>query len=468
MTVHFRIYFWTFFMVLFWGCIQKVQAQEYTISKIDITGNKHTKALVILQEIDLEVGHVLHVDALENAKTLNEKRLYNLGIFNNVHIEFTQQDDLKLHVLIDVIENWYIYPALIFELADRNFSEWWTNNNRALNRINYGVRLTHINLTGYRDKLNATFQLGYTRKYELKYMFPYLDKTKRWSMHAFGYYATQKEVAYNTVNNKTQYAKYEDKTLVKRFRTGFGLHYRPNLFAFHTFGLEYHKNAVDPYVTEFLNPNYYLNNRSSIRFFYFNYHFTYDKRIYPFYPEGGYCLEYDFKKFGFKIFDEFNNLSNWLRLEKYVKITPSIVTGLVGKIKINLDRNPVSFANNYALGWNDNNIIGYNLYVIDGTDYGFLSHMIRWKFLDKTWDLGDFMLKQFRMLNVQLNARFNTELAYVHEPTYFKNNPFSNTLLFGYGPALDVILYNNHLLRFQYGFNHIGEGRYAFDYKVAF
>ena len=57
-------------------------------------------------------------------------------------------------------------------------------------RVNYGIRIDHLNLTGRKDKFKIKFQQGYTRKYELEYNFPYPKGT--WGVGAVISYAENK------------------------------------------------------------------------------------------------------------------------------------------------------------------------------------------------------------------------------------------------------------------------------------
>ena len=145
-----------------------VNSQSTTIDSIYILGNNRTKRKVIVRELTFYQNYILSEDDdLKETEKYNEKRLLSLGLFNEVSVSFKPSvGDNHVNALIIVNENWYIYPSPIFELADRNFNLWWYELNRDLKRVNYGLRAEHINLSGNRDKLSLTFQVGYTRKLE--------------------------------------------------------------------------------------------------------------------------------------------------------------------------------------------------------------------------------------------------------------------------------------------------------------
>ena len=52
-------------------------------------------------------------------------------------------DGYYVDVMVDVKERWYIFPLPIFELADRNFNEWWKT--RDFSRTNYGLSVVQNN-----------------------------------------------------------------------------------------------------------------------------------------------------------------------------------------------------------------------------------------------------------------------------------------------------------------------------------
>lgn len=444
----------------------------FQLKKIHLNGNKWTNDIVVLRELNFKEGESYTLDELQDIKQENVERLKNIGLFNYVDLVY-DIDSLQreFDINIELIENWYIFPGVIFELADRNFAEWWTNQNRDLTRINYGIRLDHLNMTGRRDRMVFQFQRGFRKKYELVYNQPYLNKKGTLGAEAFIHYSNQDQIPYKTENNRTIYGGFEDRTLLERFRTGMAIFYRPKIYSRHVFRLEYHKNSVDEHVIQELNPSYFLNGRTSIQFFMFNYHYTYDKRIAQFYPESGYMLWLDLKKEGFGIFNEYNNTSLALGAEYYYPISSRLVAGMQLKLKANLDRRVVSFANNTAIGWRTDNLGGYYLYVVDGTDYVYTRNNLRYSVFDASYNLGKYMpLRQFKKMDIQLYARVFLDMAYVNDPTYREiyNNDFNNRPLIGYGPAIDLVLYNNYMASISLGRNHLREMHYFFQYRTNF
>lgn len=436
------------------------EAEYFIIDNVIFEGNHKTKPLVIYNELDLLSGDTVYISKFPTRKLLNEKRLLSTALFTAVEINIKNWNVDKKEADIQIImqENWYLYPSIIFELADRNFNVWWTDQNRDFSRVNYGLGIDHINLTGRKDKIKLKIQHGYTRKYEVKYNYPYLSR--RWGAFGEIFFANQKEIGYKTENNKILFEKLDDeRIMLKRFRTGFGLNYRPNLFNFHDFKLEFHHNSINEFVAEELNPNYFLDGATDLRFFTFKYDYIHDRRVFNLYPEGGYLLYANVTKEGLWIFNEFNNLSITLGTEKYFKLNKRWIWGGRIKAKTNLIRTTIAYANNTGLGYGNDVVRGYELYVADGTDYILTKSSLRFRLYEKNANWGKYMfLRQFKKMNFRLFLRANLDFGYVNEPTYIETNSLNNRLLIGYGPAVDMLLYHTYILSFEYSFNHLNEG----------
>ncbi|HPN69624.1 MAG TPA: POTRA domain-containing protein [Saprospiraceae bacterium] len=441
-------------------CIGQDTVLNYVvIDEVKIVGNKLTSENVIFRELDFAIKDTITLAELDARLDENEKRLLSTGLFNlaDFNIKNWQVDDNHIELELKLQENWYIYPSIIFELADRSFNVWWKEENFDFSRVNYGVRLDHLNTTGHRDRLKLKFQRGYTQKYELEYKYPYLYEG--WGGGLSIFYSENREIGYKTLNNKIQFRKWEDeRKLLRRFRGGISLSKRNNAFLRQTLRIEIHHNTVDTVVAQELNPSYFLDGKTSITFPYFQYELIYDKRVFPTYAEGGYLLFTEIKKSGLSKTADYNNLELILGGEIYTQIVKNLFWGNRVKGKFNLIRNTLGYANNTALGYGSNSIRGYELYVMDGSDFFIAKTALRYQYYKGIINLGKWMpLKQLKQMPVALNFRFSIDGGYVNEPTYKDTNSLSNKGLIGYGPALDFMLYNNYLFSVEYNFNQIGE-----------
>ncbi len=441
------------------------------VDSIIIEGNRHTKDWVIKIELGFEEGDSIDLTDINTILEGAKLRILGTGLFNfsQLNISHYDPDSRKTNIKIIVEENWYIFPAPIFELADRNFSVWWQEQNKSLDRVNYGVRFSHYNLTGNKDPLKLKLQFGYTRKFELNYQYPYLAWDNKLGIGGSIFYSDQKEIGYITTGNKTQFAKAPDEPiLLSRFRVGPELKYRPHVTQFHNLRFEFHHNKVNQYVVDSLNQNYFLQQRNGIRFFYIEYDFHLDKRLYRHYPREGFLFFLNAKKEGLGLFGEYDNLSVTAGIEKHSQPKDGLIISTRNKVKTNVTRQLVSFANNTGLGWNSDIVSGYDLYVMDGTDYIISMNAVKKQLFDNNLNTVRWMPRQFRKMNLTVFLRFNFDFAYVNERTYTDTNRLNNRWIYGYGPALDIIFFNNFLFSFEYSFNDIGEKGLYFNNSIAF
>ncbi len=444
-----------------------IAQEKVLVEDIILEGNRKTKDKTIFRESRILIGDSILLASLSEVIKENQNQILSTGLFNSVTTQIDTISYDRVRLRLDITENWYLYPSPLFELADRNFNVWWQEQNKDFSRTIYGLDISHYNLTGRRDPLKIRAHAGYTRKLEMHYTFPFIHRN--WGLAGNIFYSDNRELGYKTENNKTLFSMHPDEEIMlQRRRVGFRLLNRPNVFTHHSFRLEFHHNTVNEYVVETLNDNYFLNGRNGIRFFYFVYDFQYDKRDYSNYPRKGFLFGLNFKKEGLFIFDEFNNTSLSLSGEYFLPIPKEFILGWQSRVKANLDRSVVSYANNTGLGWGGYSVTGFDLYVLDGTDFFILKNSVKRTVFQRTFQLPKRLPTQFRKLPIEINLRFNYDVAYVNEPTYLATNDLNNRWIQGFGPTVDLILFNNFLFSFEYGINDLGERGFFLHNSTAF
>lgn len=428
------------------------------IDSINIVGLKITQRNVILKEIDFTSGDTIGLKDLAKRMSSNEKRLQSIGLFTVAKINVKNWNtDLSICDLeIKVQENWYIYPYIIFELADRNFNVWRKEQNYSFDRVNYGVALNHINLTGNKDKLKLKFQRGYTRKYEIAYDFPYLKK--RWGLSANLLYAENREIAYKTFNNKPQfYQSPDEKKLFFQHRASISLLNRTSALLHQSLRFEFISAKIDTIISTQLNPSFFGNNTSSLQYFLVDYYLRFDNTVYPLYPMAGYRVEFNARKEGLGLLSDTDNAWLSFSTELHSPLLKWLILSNRLKFKINLQDNNLPYFLNNAIGYKSDNITGYQLYVLDGRNFILLNNALRFRLIDKDIIINKYMPKQFREMNTKLFLRLSFDYGYARDPVFGAENPYSNRGEYGYGPGLDVILYNNFTLSFEYGITRFNE-----------
>lgn len=452
-------------LLLFIVNISVKSQDKVFIQEIRIEGLKRTKPQVILYELDIQKGDSLPVAKITNKIFENEKRILNTGLFAFVNINIKEWDEVasNIVIVITVKESWHLYPAPIFELADRNFNVWRKEMCYDMDRVNYGLRVDHLSFTGMKDKLKLKYQIGYTRKYEIEYMYPYLKNG--WGLGLTSFYSENKEIGYKNEGNLVLFKKYKDeRILLRRMRFGLFGTKRSSAFVNHLVSVEYHYNRTDPIVAKELNADYFPRGYDHINFLRLEYLYKFNQTIFPIYPEGGHAAQFQFKAF---VLGNYTNASAQFDIEKHHRFSSKFFFNNKIRVKANLTTNKVPYSNNSALGYGENLIRGYDLYVMDGTEFVWYKNAFKYSLLDSKINLGKYMpLKAFKVFPIRIFVRFSFEAAYAYERDYKLTNELNNKFLAGYGPAIDILLYNNFLLSAEYNSN--AEGERGIFYKSSF
>ena len=447
------------------------QQDSVTVSEIILEGNRRTKEQTILREMDLKKGDKVAVSDLTEVLETNRLQLLNTGLFILVKVNIKEWDEEvgRIKLAITFQENWFLYPAPIFELADRNFNVWWTQQNASLSRVNFGIRFTHINLTGRRDRLKAVVQFGFTRKFELAYNLPTIGNNPNWGLIGEAFFADNKDIGFKTVDNTLQFDRFEDRVLLRRFRFGGGVSYRKGIFHFYTAKLSYHKNDIDDFVIKELNENYFLDGATRQELFYFSYNYTFDNRDFKPYPWKGQILSVTFEKEGFGIFKDRNGMYLTTSYAKYFPFSKKLSLETIGKTRVALLRGTQPYNNYWALGYEDDFLSGYEFFVIDGLDYFYLKTSLRYQLFNKEINWRKMMLiPQFRVMPLQIYLSLNNDTGIVNDNQFSDLNSFGNRWLYGGGLGLDFVFYNDKIVQFQYSVNHLGQNALFLHYQFNF
>lgn len=440
------------------------QSDFVVIDSVHIHGLQKTKRIVIQQEIDLHPGDTIALEHLAKKIAINEKRIQSIGLFTlaTINIKNWNTDINTCNIDITVQENWYIYPYIIFELADRNFNVWRREFKYSFSRVNYGLAFNHINFSGQKDKLKLKIQGGYIRKLELFYDFPYL--WQNWGLSSNILYSESRETAYASINNKPAfYRNPDEKKVFFQHRANLTLLHRTNPRHFQSLRLEFQNFSVDPFVTQELNPIYFGNGKNSISYFLLDFYAKFDNTLYPLYPLKGFKVEFNMRKEGLGIFNDVNN--TWIagKAECHTPLLKNFILSNKISFKTNLQQRPLPYLLNNALGYSDNVITGYQLYVMDGRHFFLTKNSLRLGIFDKTFKPIKYLPKQIKVLNAKLFLRLNLDMGYSVDPLYDLGNSLSNSWQYGYGPGLDVIFFNNFTLSAEYGITKFGEKGLFFE-----
>lgn len=440
--------------------------RKVKINRILIIGNRITREHIILRELSVSPGDSVYAHLLESILDLDKKKIYNTRLFNSVDIRVLELEPTVIDLLIDLNERWYTFPVPIFELSDRNFNEWWETYNHDFSRINYGLRLFQYNMRGRNETLRATAQFGFTRKFELSYRFPYIDKKQKQGMGFSLDYSESKNVAYKTEDHKLVFL---DSAKILKYTSGASVWYtyRNSFYVQHTISLDYRDNHVKDTIA-LLNPEYMGSGRTQQRFVSFGYQFVNDHRDVAAYPLNGYYIQASLKKYGLGFTDDLDKFEMMGSFSKYIELPKNFYVANYTNISISTPKN---LAYNYysALGYRKNFVRGYEIYVIEGPNSFLNKTTLKKKIFGKNIELKSMPIEQFRHIPFAVYLKTYADFGYVpNYPNYKVNSRLAGKLLTGAGFGLDVIGSYDVVLRFEYSFNNTGENGFFFHLYKEF
>jgi outer membrane protein assembly factor BamA len=443
--------------------------ERVKVNTIFIIGNEKTQKSIILRELDFTTDFYYEWNTFLEIIKADQQKIYNLRLFTEVEITplFTSEEEVE--ILISVKERWYVVPSVIFKLADRNFSEWWTNQSRDWSRVNYGLKINHGNVGGRNEKLRFSGQLGFTNEVDILYSKPYIDKKQKHGMAFQMSYADQRTIPINSENNRQVfYTNEQEDVLRKNFSTALRYTHRRTFYNFHFLTLGYNRTWVSPDVL-IENPNYFQHEGNNLRYLYFQYSFRHDRRDNVAYATEGELLQLTATKYGILPNDEINEVEVNIVANKYLPISDKFhfATGLTGVWFLSPSQ-PYPLVR--GIGYSPNFIRGYELNVIEGQQLYVHKNSLRYKFLDLSFDISRFMpIDQFSTFPFRMYFSGNFDHGTVTDRNNIPENArLTNKYLIGYGAGIDIVGLYDAVLRFEYSFNNQGEGNLFLNFRAPF
>jgi outer membrane protein assembly factor BamA len=440
-----------------------------TVNRIFITGNRITRDRIILRELSLKPGDVIYSEDLQKILDLDKRKLLNTRLFNTVEIRTLELEPLKIDVIVDLNERWYTFPAPIIDLADRNFNDWWQNYNHDLKRINYGLRLYQYNMRGRNETLRFHGQLGFQRRFELMYRFPYIDQNQKQGLSIDFTFSETKNLAYRTTDHKYEFLS-DDKILRTNRYGGATYNYRNSFYQTHSFRLEYFSTRVNDTIKN-LNPIYLKEEADHQEYASISYSFNADHRDLVSYPLKGHQLIFTATKNGFLPADVLNKIEGSVTYSKYFDLKNQyyLSNNMVGYAS---HPDNISYINYGVLGLRKQFVRGYELYVIEGPFFLLNKTTVKKLIFSRNYHWASMPLDQFRHIPFAVYLKTYADFGYVKNyPDYERlniNTRLSDKLLTGAGLGLDVIGSYDIVFRFEYSFNTEGERGFFFHLKREF
>lgn len=439
------------------------------VDRILIEGNKKTKEAYILREMGIKVGDRIPVTDLQSTLVQSRSLLQNTGLFNDIQINIAEWDEVthEVTLVVELSESWYIFPIPILSLADRSFNVWWKVHNRDINRLNYGINFIWVNFSGVNDKIKLNLQGGYRRRVRLQYDRPYINRQKTLGFSARYEIVHQREFQFETRGNKQQFYRDEEQLIFRRQRAIFGMSYRPGVVSSHGFLVKYERNRIDPEASD-LNPGYFLNGADQQRYFQLSYSFVRERRDNKFYALRGTYLGLSASKEGLGIFSERNKFLTEGTFAHFWPITEKINLETRLKARKEWVQEAQPYFGLTALGYGETFVRGYELYIVDGTDYVLSQNSLRFRIFSKVFNFGKIIpLETYRKFPIDVYFTVNGDFGYARNDFFNEENPLNNRWLRGGGIGLDFVLYTKYAFQFEYSRNHFfKEGGIFLNYRT--
>lgn len=459
-----------FFICLFLLQIVYYQsfADDYLIVRqVKVVGNNRTKEKIIFRDMAVKAGDTLQNEKLMDILEADRKKIFNTNLFVTVKVSSEIIDNQQIDVIVEVKERLYFVALPVFYLADRNFNEWWYERGHDLKRTIYGIYGKHSNLTGNNDQLKIRAEIGFIPNFEIAYSTPYLDKTLQTTFSVGAFYGINKTMVYRTWQDKFQFAESEDR---QRERLNFYsvISRRTGFFQNQYLQISYNQTQI-AYTIAQINPNYFLNGRTQQKYFLISYSYIYDRRDNRQYALKGYRISFDATKYGLSARSDINQLNLSGTVSQYFPLHRDFYVNYSIRGKVSFpEKQP--FLQTQGLGYRNDLVRGYELYVIDGQNYGLLKTNLKYQMFDKIFDLSRYLrIKQFNTLPVAAYINTFFDVGYVKNNfPEINNTKFANKWLVGGGIGLDVVTWYNVVGRLNYSLNAVGEKRLFFNLSREF
>lgn len=425
------------------------------VSKINIIGNKKTKDYVILREMKFKQGDYLFTFSLYDAITESRNLVYNTNLFSVVEIEPKLTSAFTVEININLIERWYIYPSPQFKLIDRNINEWWKVYNADLERVIYGLKFSHFNVSGRGDQLNIFLLNGYSRNFSFNYFSPYSNSklTEGFSIGA-GFNESRNFTYKSTYENG--FLEYKKNTFEKKtWSINASYRQRKGYFSKHIFyaGYSYVK-VSDSILSEKYNPNYFNLSRSGVSLPDFSYAYQYVNVNNINYPIKGKIYTLSVFKRGMGFTGGINMLSLDASYRKFYPHSRNFFSSIIlmGKLKLPFKQ---AYINQRALGYGDFYLQGLENYAIDGVAASLAKYTLGKKLVSFKIPVP-FKIKALPYVPFSFYGKTYVNTGFCYNQKEFDTR-LNNTMLYSAGFGLDILTLYDLKFSMEFSFNQLGE-----------
>lgn len=424
------------------------------IVSVEIIGNKKTKRYIIEREMRFKTGDTIIAANIFEKLRRSQELIYNTALFTEAVLTPYFVNATDIGVVVSVKEKWYIYPTPQFQLVDRNLNEWLNTYNADLERVTYGAKFAHYNLTGRRDQLRIYLLNGFARNFSFIYNAPFSNRALTEGFSVSAGFTQNREIIYKTAQNNKP-LRYTINGFVRNQFNINGTYIRRNgFYRTRQFGIGYQYMDVSDSVTSFYNPNYFNNNKSYVGFPVVTFRFQYINTNNINYPLKGKIHSLMFTKRGWGINEGVNMLSVDGDYQKFWDLNKGWYSVFTGHFRIKLPFEQ-AFINQQAFGYGQFYLRGLENYVIDGVASALTQFTLKKKVL--SFDIPvPFKNKIVTKIPVSIFAKTYGDLGYSHINPSF-DTQLNNRMLYSGGFGLDILTLYDVSLSLEYSFNQLGQ-----------
>ena len=432
---------------------QSTSGKILTIGSITLVGNKITHDNIILREIEFSPGEKMTEEELDLMIEKSRQNLLNRSLFNFVTIHKSENNG-TINIEVNVVERWYIWPIPILNTAGRNLNAWWETKD--FGRLNYGVDLKVDNFRRRMEKLNIIVQGGFDQTLAAKWTIPYLTKKQFLGIGIGGGYQRNREVIVATVDNKPQYYESMDGYAQQRAFGVLDFTLRPKFNFLHTFTIGFdHYNFQDTLLQ--INPDYAFE-AVKYDFITLSYLYKLDFRDFKPYPLNGLYFDVGVKKQGLGLAG--NDIDTWSAsfvFDQYINLYKRWYFAYsLSSLFTSSGKKPYFLTP--AFGYIGMEIRGYELYIINGQNFGLFKSNIKFEIIPQTVKRIKWIKSEkFGKVFYALYANLFFDLGYAYDDEKYGINPLANQLLWGTGVGIDFVTYYDLVIRFEYTINKQGD-----------
>ena len=453
--------------------LKEDSAKKVCVKEINVKGTKQTKVYIVFREIQFKKGDSLVIAHLNDELQQVRQQVYNTTLFNEVQIAGFVNTTNDISITITVKERWYIYPVPQFQLVDRNFNVWAKTYHYSLDRVNYGVKFVHYNLSGRKDPLRIYFLNGYSRNISFSYTAPYSNTALTEGFSVAGGFTQNREIAYKTsADNKVQFypvdsaVKNKSEFVRDSWYITAGYIIRKGLFSKHVFAAGYiYLKVADSVIASKYNPNYFKDPVNAKGYIDLMYTYQYTNVDNVLYSLKGTIAYFSVLKRGVGFTGGLNMLSVEAGLNKYYALGKNWYTSiqLNGKIKLPFNQ---AYLNQRGLGYGENYLRGLEYYVVDGVAMALVRSTLRKKIFSFAVPFP-FFHKVITKIPFTFFAKTYADLGYAYNKKIYYSY-LNNRLLYTGGFGIDILTLYDVNLRLEYSFNQLNQRGLFFHSQSGF